>query len=249
MERDLKGRVAAITGASSGIGEATARALGARGASVALLARRADRVESLAGELDGANGASALALEADVTDRSTVEKAAERIRGELGRVDCLVNNAGLMQLAPFEQGKADEWRRMIETNLTGVLETTSVFLDQLTDGGGDIVNVSSVAGRKGIPGSGAYNATKWGINGWSEALRQEMIGTGVRVIVVEPGAVDTELPDHITDPEAKERIESMGEQFDVLEAEDVASLIEYAVSRPERVSLSEVLIRPTEQPL
>jgi NADP-dependent 3-hydroxy acid dehydrogenase YdfG len=248
VDRDLNGRVVVITGASSGIGEATARALGARGAKLALLARRADRIEALAGELSG-DGATALALEADVTDSSTVERAAERIRGELGRVDCLVNNAGLMQLAPFEHGKVDEWRQMIDVNLTGALETTHVFLPQLSDGGGDLVNVSSVAGRKGIPGSGAYNATKWGINGWSEALRQELIGTGVRVIVVEPGAVRTELPDHITDEQSRERIEKMGEKFDILEAEDIASAIEYAVSQPERVSLSEILIRPTEQPL
>jgi NADP-dependent 3-hydroxy acid dehydrogenase YdfG len=248
VDRDLNGRVVVITGASSGIGEATARALGARGAKLALLARRADRIEALARELSG-DGATALALEADVTDSSTVERAAERIRDELGRVDCLVNNAGLMQLAPFEQGKVDEWRQMIDVNLTGALETTHVFLPQLSDGGGDLVNISSVAGRKGIPGSGAYNATKWGINGWSEALRQELIGTGVRVIVVEPGAVRTELPDHITDEQSRERIEKMGEKFDILEAEDIASAIEYAVSQPERFSVSEILIRPTEQPL
>ncbi len=248
MDRDLSGRIAVITGASSGIGEATARALAGRGAKLALLARRSDRIEGLAGELSG-NGTTAIAIEADVTDSSTIERAAERVRDELGRVDCLINNAGLMQLSPFEQGKVDEWRQMIDVNLTGVLETTHAFLGQLTDGGGDLVNISSVAGRKGIPGSGAYNATKWGINGWSEALRQEMIGKGVRVIVVEPGAVRTELPDHITDEKSKERIEKMGEQFDILEAEDIASLIEYAVSQPERVSLSEILIRPSEQPL
>jgi len=248
VERELNGRVAVITGASSGIGEATARALAARGASVALLARRADRVQSLAEELSSADGGGkALALEADVTDRASIEEAARRVKDELGRVDCLVNNAGVMLLAPFEQGKVDEWKQMIDVNLTGVLETTDVFLEQLTDGGGDIVNISSVAGRKGIPNSGAYNATKWGINGWSDALRQELLGKGVRVIVIEPGAVATELPDHISDEDSKKRIEDMGESFDILEAEDIASVIEYAVSVPERVSLSEILIRPTEQ--
>ncbi|MGI8441316.1 MAG: SDR family oxidoreductase [Thermoleophilaceae bacterium] len=250
MERDLNGRVAVITGASSGIGEATARALAARGASVALLARRADRVQSLAEELSSADGGGkALALEADVTDRASLEEAARRVKDELGRVDCLVNNAGVMLLAPFEQGKVDEWKQMIDVNLTGVLETTDVFLEQLTDGGGDIVNISSVAGRKGIPNSGAYNATKWGINGWSDALRQELLGKSVRVIVVEPGAVATELPDHISDEDSKKRIEDMGESFDILAAEDIASVIEYSVSVPERVSLSEILIRPTEQPI
>lgn len=250
MERELNGRVAVVTGASSGIGEATARALAARGASVALLARRADRVQSLAEELSSADGGGkALALEADVTDRASIEEAARRVKDELGRVDCLVNNAGVMLLAPFEQGKVDEWKQMIDVNLTGVLETTDVFLEQLTDGGGDIVNISSVAGRKGIPNSGAYNATKWGINGWSDALRQELLGKGVRVIVVEPGAVATELPDHISDEDSKKRIEDLGESFDILEAEDIASVIEYSVSVPERVSLSEILIRPTEQPI
>jgi len=250
VERELNGRVAVITGASSGIGEATARALAARGASVALLARRVDRVESLADELSGAEGdAKALALEADVTDRASIEEAARRIREELGRADCLINNAGVMLLSPFEQGKVDEWKQMIDVNLTGVLETTDVFLGQLLDGGGDIVNISSVAGRKGIPSSGAYNATKWGINGWSDALRQEMLGKGVRVILVEPGAVATELASHISDEASKKRIDDMSENFDILEAEDIASVIEYSVSVPERVSLTEILIRPTEQPI
>jgi len=250
VERELNGRVAVITGASSGIGEATARALAARGASVALLARRVDRVESLADELSGAEGdAKALALEADVTDRASLEEAAQRIKSELGRADCLINNAGVMLLSPFEQGKVDEWKQMIDVNLTGVLETTDVFLAQLLDGGGDIVNISSVAGRKGIPSSGAYNATKWGINGWSDALRQEMLGKGVRVILVEPGAVATELASHISDEASKKRIDDMSENFDILEAEDIASVIEYSVSVPERVSLTEILIRPTEQPI
>jgi len=217
---------------------------------VALLARRVDRVESLADELSGAEGdAKALALEADVTDRASIEEAARRIREELGRADCLINNAGVMLLSPFEQGKVDEWKQMIDVNLTGVLETTDVFLGQLLDGGGDIVNISSVAGRKGIPSSGAYNATKWGINGWSDALRQEMLGTGVRIILVEPGAVATELASHISDEASKKRIDDMSENFDILEAEDIASVIEYSVSVPERVSLTEILIRPTEQPI
>ena len=250
MERELNGRVAVITGASSGIGEATARALAARGASVALLARRADRVQSLADELSSAEGdAKAIAIEADVTDRASLEEAARRIKDELGRADCLINNAGVMLLSPFEQGKVDEWKQMIDVNLTGVLETTDVFLAQLLDGGGDIVNISSVAGRKGIPSSGAYNATKWGINGWSDALRQEMLGKGVRVILVEPGAVATELASHISDEASKKRIDDMSENFDILEAEDIASVIEYSVSVPERVSLTEILIRPTEQPI
>ena len=248
MERDLNGRVAVITGASSGIGEATARALADRGAKVALLARRAERVESLAEELSSNGAGNAIAVEADVTDRESLERAAERVRDELGRPDILINNAGVMLLAPIERGKTGEWRQMLDVNLMGVFETTDVFLEQLLDGGGDIVNISSVAGRIGIAGAGAYNATKWGLNGWSDALRQEVLGKDVRVITIEPGAVNTELSDHISDEDAKQRVESMPESFDILEAEDIASAIEYAVSRPERVQISELLIRPTGQP-
>ncbi len=183
-----------------------------------------------------------------MTNRDSLDRAAGRVREELGRPDILINNAGVMLLAPIESGKTDEWRQMLDVNLMGVFETTDVFLEHLLDGGGDIVNISSVAGRIGIPGAGAYNATKWGLNGWSDALRQEVLGKDVRVITIEPGAVNTELSDHITDENAKERVQSMPESFEILEAEDIASAIEYAVSRPERVQISELLIRPTGQP-
>jgi NADP-dependent 3-hydroxy acid dehydrogenase YdfG len=235
------GRVAVITGASSGIGETTARALAANGYGLALLARRADRVEALAAGL----GEGVIAIVADVTDRDSLVAAAERVQRELGGADVLVNNAGVMLLAPFTSDQRAEHRQMVETNLLGAMTATEVFLDQLRDGGGDLVNISSVAGRKARPGNSVYAATKWGLNGWSEALRQEL-QPDVRVMVIEPGAVATELTDHITDANAKEAAEQMYAELAVT-AEDIAEVIAFAVGRPRRVALNEILIRPTAQ--
>jgi NADP-dependent 3-hydroxy acid dehydrogenase YdfG len=236
------GRIAVITGASSGIGEATARALVADGHRVALLARRADRVQALADEL----GARAIAIQADVTDRDSILAAARRVQDELGGADILINNAGLMLLGPFSAEFSHDYRRMIETNLLGAITTTEVFLDQLlADGGGDLINLSSVAGRTARPGNAVYAATKWGINGWSESLRQQL-QPEVRVIVIEPGAVATELTDHITDAETKSAVEQMYEAT-AITAEDIAEIIAFAVSRPRSVSLNEILVRPTAQ--
>jgi NADP-dependent 3-hydroxy acid dehydrogenase YdfG len=237
------GRVAVITGASSGIGEATARTLAADGYRLALLARRADRVEALAAEL----GDGALAIEADVTDRDSIVAAAERVQTELGGADVLVNNAGVMLLAPFTSDQRAEHRQMVEVNLLGAMTATEVFLDQLRNGGGDLVNISSVAGRTARPGASVYNATKWGLNGWSEALRQEL-QPDVRVMIIEPGAVATELTDHITHPDTKESVERMYEQ-NAITAEDIAEVIGFAVTRPRRMTLNEILIRPTVQAL
>ena len=237
------GRVAVITGASSGIGEATARALAADGYRVALLARRADRIQSLADEL----GDGAIAIEADVTDRDSLVAAAQRVDDELGGADVLVNNAGVMLLAPFTSDQRAEQRQMVEVNLLGAMTATEVFLDQLRDGGGDLVNISSVAGRTARAGNAGYAATKWGLNGWSEALRQEL-QPDVRVIVIEPGAVATELTDHITHGETKEGIEQFYAAT-AIPADDIAEIIAFAVSRPHGVSLNEILIRPTGQAL
>jgi NADP-dependent 3-hydroxy acid dehydrogenase YdfG len=236
------GPVAVITGASSGIGEATARALAASGYRLALLARRADRVNALADEL----GNGSLAIQADVTDRDSIVKAANRVKAELGGTDVLVNNAGIMLLAPFTAEGHDDHRRMIEVNLLGAITVTEVFLDQLRDGGGDLVNLSSVAGRTARPGNAVYAATKWGMNGWSESLRQEL-QPGVRVMVIEPGAVATELTDHITDPHAKQAAEQMYRQL-AITADDIAEIIAFAVTRPRRMTLNEILVRPTAQP-
>jgi NADP-dependent 3-hydroxy acid dehydrogenase YdfG len=237
------GRVAVITGGSSGIGEATARVLAADGHRVALLARRADRIRALADEL----GHGTVAIEADVTDRDSIVSASKRVQDELGGADILVNNAGVMLLGPFSTELSADYRRMIETNLLGTITTTEVFLDQLLADGGDLINLSSVAGRSARPGNAVYAATKWGVNGWSESLRQQL-QPDVRVIVVEPGAVATELTDHITDPEAKAAAEQMYEASSIT-PQDIAEIIGFAVSRPRGVSLNEILVRPTAQAL
>jgi len=234
-------RVAVITGASSGIGEATARALAADGHRVALLARRGDRIERLASEL----GDGAQAIVADVTDRESVVAAAERVRAELGGADILVNNAGLMLLAPFSSEQRGETRQMVETNLLGAITAAEVFLDQLRDGGGDLVNISSVAGRTARPGNAGYAATKWGMNGWSESLRQEL-QPDIRVVVVEPGAVATELTDHITHADTKRATQAFVKDL-AIRPEDIAEVIAFAVSRPRRMTLNEILVRPTAQ--
>jgi NADP-dependent 3-hydroxy acid dehydrogenase YdfG len=236
------GRVAVITGASSGIGAATARALAGEGMRVVLLARRVDRIDALAHEL----GQSATAVQADVTDRASLAAAAERVETELGGADVLVNNAGIMLLAPFEATRHDDHRRMVETNLVGAMTATEVFVGQLRSRRGDLVNLSSVAGRTARAGNAVYAATKWGLNGWSEALRQEL-HPDVRVMVIEPGAVATELTDHITDPGVKQAAQQMYEQI-AITADDIAEVIAFAVTRPRRVTLNEILVRPTTQP-
>ena len=246
MSGILRGRVFVVTGASSGIGEATALSVSAQGAAVALLARRTNRVTALAAEIV-AGGGQALPLTADVQDPDSLREAAARVAEELGRADCLVNNAGQMLLSAFSDGKADEWRQMVEVNLLGAMSATDAFLPALCAGGGDIVNISSVAGRKARPTSSVYSATKWALGGWSEALRQELIEHRVRVTLIEPGAVRTELSDHISDPTIRERSRQSYDEYDALQATDIAAGILYAVSQPSRVSVNELLIRPTLQ--
>jgi NADP-dependent 3-hydroxy acid dehydrogenase YdfG len=234
-------RVAVVTGASSGIGEATARALAASGYRVALLARRLDRITALADEL--ANGSIAIA--ADVTDRASIVAAADRVRQELGGTDVLVNNAGVMLLGPFTTDQRDDYRQMIEVNLVGAITATEVFLEQLKSGGGDIVNISSVAGRSARAGNGVYAATKWGLNGWSESLRQELL-PDVRVTLIEPGVVATELPHHITHTETREGIQQLYDKAEV-SAADIAEIITFILSRPRHLAINEVLVRPAGQ--
>ncbi len=234
-------RVAVITGASSGIGEATARTLVADGHRVALLARRAARIQALASEL----GEGALAIEADVTDRGSLLAAAERVRSELGRADILINNAGVMLLAPFTSEQRAEHRQMLEVNLLGAIAATEVFLEQLRDGGGDLINISSVAGRTARSGNAVYAATKWGLNGFSEGLRQEL-QPDIRVTVIEPGAVATELTDHITDAQTKRATQEFVRDL-AITPQDIAEVIAFALSRPRRMTLNEILVRPTAQ--
>ena len=235
------GRVAVITGASSGIGAATARAMAADGYRVALLARRLDRIDSLADEL----GNGAVAIQADVTDREQIVAAAQRVKDELGGADVLVNNAGNMLLAPFSSEQRADYRAMVEVNLLGAITATEVFLDQLKDGGGDLVNISSVAGRVAGPGSGVYSATKWGVNGWSESLRQELL-PDVRVTLIEPGVVDTELPTHITHEATRQAVQQ-GYDAATVKPEEVAEVIAFVLARPRHLAINEVLLRPADQ--
>jgi NADP-dependent 3-hydroxy acid dehydrogenase YdfG len=238
---DNSGRVAVITGASSGIGEATARALARDGYRVALLARRGDRIRALADEL----GEGAIAVEADVTDRDSLVAAAERVESELGGADILINNAGVMLLGPFSPEQRDDYRQMLDVNLLGAITATEVFLEQIVEAGGDLVNISSVAGRTARPRNAVYAATKWGIVGWSEGLRQEL-QPNVRVMVIEPGAVESELTDHITHEETKAFSKQYVKDL-AIKSEDIAEVIAFAVSRPKRMTLNEILVRPTGQ--
>jgi NADP-dependent 3-hydroxy acid dehydrogenase YdfG len=253
---DLQGTVALVTGASSGIGEATALALAAHGASVALVARRRDRLEDLAGRIDSEsseNGARALVIEADVGSQAQAQAAVEQTVSELGRLDTLVNNAGLMLLGPAVDAPLEEWERMLSVNVAGLLYCAHAAVPHLLtaaeDGPrqvADLINISSVAGRVARKGSGVYNLTKHGVGAFSESLRQEVTGRHLRVSLVEPGAVATELSSH-NRPEIRETIGRRFQSVERLEAEDIADAIVYIVTRPRHVAINEVLIRPTEQ--
>ena len=208
MAGALDGRVALVTGASSGIGWATAVALAEQGAAVAAGARRVERLEELRTQVEGAGG-RLLPLELDVTDADACRAAVDRTVAELGGLDVVVNNAGVMLLGPVVGADTSDWRRMVETNLLGLMHVTDAALPHLLEAGrGDVVQMSSVAGRTVSAGSGVYNATKWAVNAFSEALRQEVTQRGVRVTLVEPGAVATELTDHITSEEARRGAQS-----------------------------------------
>jgi len=237
-----------VTGASSGIGEATARALAAAGAAVALAGRREDRLEALAGRID-ADGGRALAVATDVSNEDQAGQLIRRANEELGGLDILVNNAGVMLLGPVIGADTAQWRRMIDVNLLGLLYCTHAALPLMTEGGGgDIVNVSSVAGRRATLGSAVYNLTKFGVNAFTEALRQEVVQAGIRVSVIEPGMVETELVDHNTDATVLEMVNRLREEIgEPLHAEDIAQAIVYTVSRPSHVALNEILVRPAGQ--
>jgi NADP-dependent 3-hydroxy acid dehydrogenase YdfG len=248
MDIDLSNRAIAITGASSGIGEATALACAAAGADVALAARRSDRIEALAQRIEADfPGRRALAITADVGEEEQANAFVTRAHGELGRLDGLVNNAGVMLLGPIDGAPTEEWRRMVHVNLFGVLYCTHAALPLMrAQGSGDVVNVSSVAGRVATAGAGVYNLTKWGVNAFSEALRQESLDAGIRVTVVEPGAVATELAGH-NRPPIREQLEQRFGKTGRLEAEDVANAILYALGQPPHVSVNELLVRPSRQ--
>jgi NADP-dependent 3-hydroxy acid dehydrogenase YdfG len=244
----LEGRRAVVTGASSGIGEATVEALVREGAVVAAGARRRDRLEALAERVSGGGGAVQV-HEVDVSNEAAAGAFIDESAAAMGGLDILVNNAGVMLLGPVAGADTEDWRRMIDVNLLGLLYCTHAALPVMGDGGGGhIVNVSSVAGRTAALGSAVYNMTKWGVVGFSEALRQEALHADVRVTCVEPGFVDTELQGHNENPMVVQELEKMREQIgELLEAEDIANAIVYALAQPARVGINEVLIRPTKQ--
>ena len=245
--RPLGGKVALVTGASSGIGEATAVALAEAGAAVAIGARRTDRLDALSARLRE-TGASVLELELDVTEEAACVDAVRRTREELGGLDVLVNNAGVMLLGTIVGADTEDWRRMLSTNVLGLMYMTHAAIDGMVEqGSGDIVNISSVAGRTARKGAGVYNASKWAVNAFSESLRQEVTGHGVRISLVEPGAVDTELRTHITQEEARSTAEQFAGQIRQLQSEDIARAIRYVVTQPAHVAVNEVLVRPTDQ--
>ena len=252
MAERLDGTVALITGASSGIGEATALALAAQGASVALAARRKERLEQLAENITG-KGGRALVIETDVTEKTQAQAAVERTVRELGRLDTVINNAGVMLLGPIENAPIEEWDQMVHLNVLGLLYTAHAALPHLLKAAGDsprrvadLVNISSVAGRVARNGSGVYNVTKFGVVAFSESLRQEVAKRHLRVSVIEPGAVATELSSHIREEVRQQSMQRFA-GVERLEAEDIADAIQYIVTRPRRVAINEMLIRPTEQ--
>lgn len=242
----LDGKVAVVTGASSGIGAATAEALAAEGASVVIAARREERLEDLKQRIE-ADGARAVTVQCDVTDEEQAHELVRRASEEFGQVDIVVNNAGVMLLSRVEKSRSDEWRQMFDVNVLGLLYVTDAAVAAMKEqGSGHLVNISSVAGRESNPMTGVYSGTKYAVNAISEALRAELAQDGIRVTIIEPGAVATELPEHITDDEAQEMIGGITD-LEALQAEDIANGIVYAVTQPRRVNVNEILIMPTEQ--
>ncbi|MFD8733969.1 SDR family NAD(P)-dependent oxidoreductase [Streptomyces sp. NPDC059618] len=248
----LRDTVALVTGASSGIGAATARALAAEGAAVALLGRRRERLDEVAGELR-AKGGTAFVAAADITDQRQAAEAVDSVVAELGRLDTVVNNAGTMGVGPVADSPLDEWERMIEINVRGLLYVTHAAVPHLLRAAetlprrvADLVNISSTAGRVARPGTAVYNLTKFGVNGFTEALRQEVMRQRVRVSVVEPGTVDTELSSHLRDG-AREAVERQVEGLELLRPEDIADAVSYIVTRDRRVAVNEILVRAGDQ--
>ena len=247
MANTLQGKVALVTGASSGIGEATALALAEQGAHVALVARRQERLQELAQRIEQ-KGVRALPLSADASSEEEVQKVVQQTKDQFGRIDIVVNDAGVMLLGKIDGANTDEWRQMIGINVLGLLYMThSVLPIMKQQQSGHIVNLSSVAGRTARMGSGVYNVTKWGVVAFSEALRQEVLSSNIRVTTIEPGAVATELSSHISDEQVRKQQEEWVSKITPLASEDIANAIIYAVTQPQHVDVNEILIRPTQQ--
>jgi NADP-dependent 3-hydroxy acid dehydrogenase YdfG len=252
MATPLADTAALVTGASSGIGEATARQLAAEGAAVALVARRRDRLEEVADTITE-RGGTALVVEADLTDAGQASDAVSRAADKLGRLDIVVNNAGLLYPGPIAEAPAGEWERMIAINVNGVLNVIRAALPHLVEAAtrpprhvADLVNISSTGGRVARPGTGVYSLTKFGVNALSESLRQEQLANRVRVSVVEPGTVDTELASH-TREELREGIAQVTQNIELLRPDDIAEAVTYIVTRDRRVAVNEILIRAGDQ--
>ncbi len=244
---DLDGEVALVTGATSGIGRAIAADLAAAGAAVAVSGRRTERLETLVEDIED-DGGTALPVTADLADTDQVREMVETTREGLGGLDILVNNAGVMLLAPVVRAELADLQQMLKVNLEGLMAATRLALpEMLEQDHGHVVNISSVAGRRVNETSAGYSATKFGVNAFSEGLRKETADSSVRVTVVEPGAVDTELGEHIPDENVRERMAEMVQEMTILDPEDIAAGVHYAVTQPEHVSVNELLIRPTEQ--
>jgi NADP-dependent 3-hydroxy acid dehydrogenase YdfG len=243
MSHKLVGKVALVTGASSGIGAATALALAAEGAAVAIAARRLDRLETTA-QVIRANGGKVLAIATDVTEKEQIRKLIATVQLEWGQIDILVNNAGVMLLSAVDGANTEEWKQMIDVNLLGLMYATHAVLPLMkAQGGGHIVNVSSVAGRFAFTNCAVYNATKFGVNGFSDALRQEVSRDKIRVTIVEPGVVATELTSHITATDIRERAQQRLQTNIVLQSDDIADAIVYAVTQKPHINVNEILVR------
>lgn len=251
-DESLNGAVALITGASSGIGAATARSLAKAGAAVVLAARRGERLTALASEIQKGGGRT-LVHQTDVTSEQQARAMVDAAVAEFGRLDILVNNAGVMLLGPIENAPMEEWERMVHLNVLGLMYCAHAALPHLLRAAedsprhvADMVNISSVAGRAARHGSGVYNLTKFGVGAFSESLRQEVTKRHVRVSLVEPGAVATELTTHLR-PEIREQAKQRFSNTEILQADDIADAIRYIVTRPRHIAVNEMLIRPTEQ--
>jgi len=246
--QNIKDKVVVITGASSGLGEASARMLSAEGATVVLGARRVDRLKALADELSG-KGGKALAVTIDVTNRQQVKKLVDAAVQQFGRIDVMLNNAGLMQQSRLDRFKVDEWDNMIDINIKGVLYGIAAALPHMErQKSGQIINVSSVAGHKVTPTGTVYCATKHAVRVISEGLRQEVKPYNIRTTIISPGAVATELPSHITDEESAAGIQKFYEGY-AISADSFARAVVYAMSQPDDVDINEILFRPTRQEL
>jgi NADP-dependent 3-hydroxy acid dehydrogenase YdfG len=247
MSTPLTDRIALVTGASSGFGQATALALARAGAHVAIAARRRDRLDALKALIEG-EGGQALVIEVDLSKEAEARRAVAETEAHYGRLDILVNNAGVMYLGPVETADLAKWRHMFDLNVMGLMAATQAALPGMrARRDGHIVNVSSTAGRMSNAGAGGYSGSKFAVNAFSEALRKETYKDNIRVTVVEPGVAATELRDHVPDAAAKTAINAYADGMRQLQAEDVANAILFAVSQPDHVNINEILMRPTDQ--